>query len=281
MLRLAVILSGVWCGLAVAAEGVENRSEWLSNCGDEDFRTFDTPPVMVDSTAVEYPDMAVRSELGGQVLVEIAIMADGEPCGMHINQGVHPLLDREAIKAAWASTYRSALRDGMPTAGLVEVSYHFDFEAVRRLRAARIRPDLTDLSPLLSEIPEATAVNTPEAFSGSYLFDGVEVRGDISQQHVQTVMRLARERAERQGKVEEITLIIILKDVVPSDPDHRGIASADWRADLLVETCRRRLRDGSCAAGSTYSFRYDGGQFEFVHGGGWIVCVEDPPLAED
>jgi len=62
----------------------------------------------------EYPEEAKRSGIEGTVYLKIAIDTAGKVIDVKILKGVHELLDKAAVDAAWKSSYYPPKHEGKP-----------------------------------------------------------------------------------------------------------------------------------------------------------------------
>ena len=86
----------------------------------------------------EYPALALRRRLEGDVLLRIRVDAAGGCAGVEIVQSSgHLLLDRAAREAVTRWSFIPATREGRPVPGLLEVQILFRLEGVSAAQAAR------------------------------------------------------------------------------------------------------------------------------------------------
>ncbi len=92
---------------------------------EANFVAFDTVPEIVRWVAPEYPEMARGMELQGQVLVKVLVGTDGRPWATELVQGVHPILDREALEAAKRCVFSPGKQRDRPVEVWVTLPYTF------------------------------------------------------------------------------------------------------------------------------------------------------------
>lgn len=61
---------------------------------------------------ISYPDSAVKAGISGKVLVQFAVNSKGKVVDTKILRGVHPILDKEALKAVFSSPAWSPGKQG-------------------------------------------------------------------------------------------------------------------------------------------------------------------------
>ena len=65
-----------------------------------DWMAIDTKPVLIHQEPARYPEMARDMELSGTVYVDVLVDDKGWVAQAVVSSGVHPLVDREALRAA-------------------------------------------------------------------------------------------------------------------------------------------------------------------------------------
>ena len=69
---------------------------------------------------VKYPNSAKKAGIEGTVMVHFVIGKNGKISEAHVHQGVHPVLDKEAVRVVKKSPkWKPAKKDGRP----VKISY--------------------------------------------------------------------------------------------------------------------------------------------------------------
>jgi len=95
--------------------------EW----GDEGFVASSTNPVLLEAVRADYPVMARRAGIQGNVLVKVRVGADGLVKRAVILQGAHPLLDAAALAAAMRYRFEPGLQRGIPVAVWMAIPFGF------------------------------------------------------------------------------------------------------------------------------------------------------------
>ena len=73
----------------------------------------------------EYPEMARLSQMQGTVVVKILVGPDGGVMDAQILKGIHPLLDREALKAARKTKWFPGKQRNIPVKCWMALPYNF------------------------------------------------------------------------------------------------------------------------------------------------------------
>jgi protein TonB len=89
---------------------------------------YDEPPVAVNCVAPDYPDLAHRTGLEGKVWLEVLIDKNGNVRDVLVIKSTNPNagFEEAALEAAWKSTWKPAISNGLPIA--VRVTYSVVFK---------------------------------------------------------------------------------------------------------------------------------------------------------
>lgn len=220
-----------------------------ADCPDLDFEDFDVPPAMVDAVTPVFPQMAILAGMGGEVLVKVRLRADGEVCDVEVMESCHPVMDREAVKAARNSRFKPASRNGHAVPGAMELLYdfHFEFTSVE---------DFDDEDRLILGAPPY--IFGP-VFEGPLLYSfrinrwawpnpALDFRGDISVEKYRDAMAELEEHLE-EGETFSLFTTRLLQLSVNGLKLHRELA-------IEVRTCEGRSYRGRCHGGRI--FQLDG-----------------------
>jgi protein TonB len=92
------------------------------------FTPYDDPPTTVNSELPIYPELAARAGIEGKVWIEVAIDKDGQVRDVRVLKVSPPDLgfEESATQAAWKTTWKPAISNGLPIA--VRVSYAVCFK---------------------------------------------------------------------------------------------------------------------------------------------------------
>jgi protein TonB len=95
--------------------------------GDEGFVVSQEKPRLAPGGYVppEYPEMARLSQMQGTVVVKILVGPDGSVLDAQILKGIHPMLDREAIKAARKTKWIPGKQRNIPVKCWMAMPYNF------------------------------------------------------------------------------------------------------------------------------------------------------------
>ena len=87
-----------------------------------------TKPEVIAGPPIRYPDQARQQGLQGRVVLALIINTNGkaERNSVRVQQSLHPLLDREAVRYARAATFRPACREGR--AVRIQTTFPVDFK---------------------------------------------------------------------------------------------------------------------------------------------------------
>ncbi len=94
---------------------------------DEGFVVSQEKPTLKPGGYVspEYPEMARLSQMQGTVIVKILVGPDGNVLDAQILKGVHPLLDREALRAARQTKWNPGKQRNIPVRAWMALPYNF------------------------------------------------------------------------------------------------------------------------------------------------------------
>lgn len=93
--------------------------------GDEGFVASSENPRVKIPVKADYPEIARRSQLQGTVIVKVLVGPDGTVKDAQVIQSVHPLLDREALKAARRWTFFPGKQRNIPVKAWMAVPFVF------------------------------------------------------------------------------------------------------------------------------------------------------------
>lgn len=74
----------------------------------------------------EYPEIARLSQMQGTVIVKVLVGPDGSVLDAQIIQSVHPLLDREALRAARQTRWNPGRQRDIPVQAWMALPYRFN-----------------------------------------------------------------------------------------------------------------------------------------------------------
>ena len=95
--------------------------------GDEGFVVSQEKPKLKPGGYVppEYPEMARLSQMQGTVVVKMLVGPDGSVLDAQVLKGIHPLLDREAVKAARKTKWIPGKQRNIPVMCWMALPYNF------------------------------------------------------------------------------------------------------------------------------------------------------------
>ena len=95
--------------------------------GDEGFVVSQEKPTLRPQSYVppEYPEMARLSQMQGTVVVKVYVGTDGKVLDAQIVKGIHPMLDREALRAARQTLWNPGRQRGIPVPAWMAIPYNF------------------------------------------------------------------------------------------------------------------------------------------------------------
>jgi protein TonB len=82
-------------------------------------------PVLLAQPRPDYPEIARRAGLEGEVVVNILVGKDGTVLATEVARGAHPLLDRAAVRAARNCRFEPGLQREVPVTVWIAVPYRF------------------------------------------------------------------------------------------------------------------------------------------------------------
>lgn len=74
---------------------------------------------------IEYPELAKRMNIEGQVVVKILVSAEGEPIRIDILKKAHPVLNDAAISTIYKSQFQPAVHQGRKVSAFLTLPVHF------------------------------------------------------------------------------------------------------------------------------------------------------------
>ena len=92
---------------------------------DEGFLASSSNPIIKIFAKPQYPEIARRSALEGTVIVKVLVGPDGLVKDAVVLQGVHPLLDREALAAARRCTFIPGKQRDIPVKAWMALPFNF------------------------------------------------------------------------------------------------------------------------------------------------------------
>jgi protein TonB len=92
---------------------------------DEGFVVSQEKPQLLKFVPPEYPEMARLSQMQGTVVVKILVGPDGNVMDAQVLKGIHPMLDREALKAARKTRWKPGKQRNIPVKAWMALPYNF------------------------------------------------------------------------------------------------------------------------------------------------------------
>ena len=92
---------------------------------DDGFVASSSNPKIKTYAKPKYPEIARRSALEGTVIVKVLVGPDGQVKDAQVIQGVHPLLDREALAAARRCTFIPGKQRDIPVKAWMALPFNF------------------------------------------------------------------------------------------------------------------------------------------------------------
>lgn len=93
--------------------------------GGEEFQVSQEKPVLTQFISPDYPEMARASQLEGTVVVKVQVGPDGSVLQAVVLTAVHPLLDKEAIKAAKRCKFQPGRQRGIAVKAWMAIPFAF------------------------------------------------------------------------------------------------------------------------------------------------------------
>ena len=90
-----------------------------------DFEVSQEKPTLKSYSSPEYPEMARASQLEGTVVVKVQVGTDGSVIQAVVIQPVHPILDREAMKAAQRCKFNPGKQRGIAVKAWMAIPFAF------------------------------------------------------------------------------------------------------------------------------------------------------------
>lgn len=92
---------------------------------DEGFVASSENPKILHWEKPFYPEIARRSQVEGTVIVKVLVGPDGSVIQAQVIQGVHQMLDREAINAAYKCTFIPGKQRNIPVKAWMALPFNF------------------------------------------------------------------------------------------------------------------------------------------------------------
>jgi protein TonB len=93
--------------------------------GDEGFVASSEKPRFKTRAKADYPEMARRAQIEGTVIVKVLVGPDGLVKDAQVVQGVHPILDKEALIAARKWTFFPGKQRNIPVKAWMAIPFNF------------------------------------------------------------------------------------------------------------------------------------------------------------
>jgi protein TonB len=87
-----------------------------------------TAPALLRRVEPVYPELAASAHVGGMVILEAVVNADGCVQSARVLRSRHPLLDRAAEDALMQWQYTPLVLDGTATPFVLTVTFNFGFQ---------------------------------------------------------------------------------------------------------------------------------------------------------
>jgi protein TonB len=102
-----------------------STTDWGGGGGGEEFVASMTKPRITHMEPPEYTEMARLMQLEGTVIVKVLVGPDGSVLAAEIMQAQHPLLNREALKAAYKCKFEPGKQRNIPVKAWMAIPYTF------------------------------------------------------------------------------------------------------------------------------------------------------------
>ena len=93
--------------------------------GGTEFEVSQEKPVLTQFISPDYPEMARASQLEGTVVVKVQVGPDGSVLQAIVLSPVHPLLDKEAVKAAKRCKFQPGRQRGVAVKAWMAIPFAF------------------------------------------------------------------------------------------------------------------------------------------------------------
>lgn len=93
--------------------------------GGTEFEVSQEKPVLTQFVSPDYPEMARASQLEGTVVVKVQVGPDGSVLQAIVLSPVHPLLDKEAVKAAKRCKFQPGRQRGVAVKAWMAIPFAF------------------------------------------------------------------------------------------------------------------------------------------------------------
>ncbi|HOX27322.1 MAG TPA: energy transducer TonB [Candidatus Krumholzibacteria bacterium] len=214
------------------------------------YSDFDQPPTFQVVAEPKYALMAVLSWLEGVVPIAISVDSNGVFCDAIVDSISHPLLIREAIKAARRSRYNPATRVGERVPGVLETTYIFDMKFASVSDPDRRLQSLLGLPPYVREVGAfVDSIAIRDNATTIWKHDGVLFCGDISVQSYRDLVPLLNGRLADSESVYRVTSYYMSAAEAGTGTHYVLVA--------LVETCTYWSPEGNPGSGNCYGFSRD------------------------
>ena len=104
---------------------IETSMPSWDGAGDEGFVASSEKPRFKTRAKADYPEMARRAQIEGTVIVKVLVGPDGLVKDAQIVQGVHPILDKQALIAARRWTFFPGKQRNIPVKAWMAIPFNF------------------------------------------------------------------------------------------------------------------------------------------------------------
>ena len=92
------------------------------------FVPYDKEPELIYLPTPEYPELARKAQIEGDVVLLLRINEKGNVIGVRVKESVHPLIDEAAIKVAWRAKFKPAMQRDKPVPVMIQIIIRFKLE---------------------------------------------------------------------------------------------------------------------------------------------------------
>ncbi len=114
---------------------VEDEETFVEESVEDTLPPIEKMPELKEFVEAEYPEEIYKQGIEGTVLMELLVSDSGTVDSVSVVKSLHPVLDGNAMKAAYKFTFTPAIAGGEPVPVLIQYEYRFELkEIVKKIK---------------------------------------------------------------------------------------------------------------------------------------------------
>ena len=190
-----------WIVVALLVSG----AEWVSaSCPDTSFDEFDVAPALADSVGpqISLPYLFESGWKRSTISIEVLVLDDATPCQARLLGATNapaPFVHAAQV-AAMASTYRAAIRDGLPVPGRLRIDYDYRVDLREEPPAQVVTENMVSSRGVDGGVSRFCGLESAQVFE----YDGTRFHGDIALEVVRDAEAQLAERIPGDWHVADV-----------------------------------------------------------------------------